>query len=143
MNAPFPLPDPEWEPTREFFSAAAGNELAIPRCEACGRLNWTPPEQCRSCASDRLEWTVVSGRARLFSWARVERAWVKAYQSITPYTTGIVTLEEDPALRLVTLIVAAEPAQLRADLPLEAVFRPLPYPEASSSQLVPQFKPVA
>lgn len=143
MNAPFPLPDPEWEPTRGFFAAAARHELAIPRCEACGRLNWTPPEACRACACERLTWSVVSGRARLFSWARVERAWVKAYRPIAPYTTGIVTLEEDPALRLVTLVVEAEPEALRAELPMQAVFRPLPYPDAPSDVLVPQFRPDA
>jgi uncharacterized OB-fold protein len=143
MNAPFPLPDPEWEPTREFFAAAARNELAIPRCEACGKLNWTPPERCRACDDADLRWTAVSGRARLFSWARVERAWVKAYQPIAPYVSGIVTLEEDPAVRLVSLLVDAEPAALRAELPLEAVFRPLPYPDAPSTLLVPQFRPAA
>lgn len=139
MNAPFPLPDPDWEPTRGFFAAAARSQLAIPRCQACGRLAWTPPERCRACAGERLEWSAVSGRARLFSWARVERAWVEAYRPIAPYTTGIVTLEEDPMVRLVTLVVDVDPAELRAELPLQVVFRPLPYPDAPQELLVPQF----
>ena len=143
MSLPFPLPDPEWEPTREFFAAAARGELALPRCEACGRLNWTPPERCRACDDARLTWAPVSGRATLFSWTRVERAWVKAYKPIAPYTTGIVALEEDPGVRLVTFIVDAEPDALRAELPMEAVFRPLPYPDAPSTLLAPQFKPAA
>jgi hypothetical protein len=43
----------------------------------------------------------------------------------------------------VTLLVDAEPEALRAELPLEAVFRPLPYPDAPSTLLVPQFRPAA
>lgn len=142
MKAPFPLPDPEWEPTRGFFEAAARGRLAVPRCERCGRLAWTPPERCRTCGEERLPWTPVSGRARLFSWARVERAWVKAFQPIAPYTTGIVSLEEDPDVRLVTLIVDVDPAELKPGLPLEAVFHPLPYPDAAPDVLVPQFTSV-
>ena len=143
MSLPFPLPDPDFAPTREHFAAAARGALALPRCRACGRLAWTPPERCRACDADRLAWEDVSGRASLFSWARVERAWVKAYAPIAPYTTGIVTLEEDPSIRLVTLIVDAEPDALRAGLPMEAVFRPLPYPDAPAELLAPQFKPAA
>jgi uncharacterized OB-fold protein len=143
VNPPFPLPDPEWEPTRGFFAAAARGELAIPRCEACGRLCWVPPEACPACGAASLAWHVVSGRGALFSWAVVERAWVKEYRPIAPYTTGIVTLEEDPSVRLVTLVVDAEPEALRAGLPMQAVFRPLPYPDASADVPVPQFRPVA
>ena len=143
MNAPFPLPDPDWEPTRGFYAAAARGELAIPRCEACGQLAWTPPEACRACGSERLAWQPQSGRAQLFSWARVERAWVEAYRPIAPYTTGIVSLEEDPRVRLVTLIVDAQPEALRPELAMEAVFRPLPYPDAPNDLLVPQFRPAA
>ena len=139
MNAPFPLPDPAWEPTRGFFDAAARGRLAVPRCEGCGQLNWTPPERCRSCGDERLPWAELTGRASLFSWARVERAWVKAYRPIAPYTTGIVTLEEDPSVRLVTLIVDVAPEALHAELPMQAVFRPLPYPDAAPEVLVPQF----
>jgi uncharacterized OB-fold protein len=143
VSLPFPLPDPEWPPTRAFFAAAAREELAIPRCEECGQLNWTPPERCRACTSENLAWSAVSGRAHLFSWARIERAWVKAYRPIAPYVTGIVTLEEDPAVRLVTLILDTTPEELRDALPMQAVFRPLPYPDAPDSLIVPQFRPAA
>jgi len=39
--------------------------------------------------------------------------------------------------------VEAEPEALRAELPMQAVFRPLPYPDAPSDVLVPQFRPDA
>ncbi len=36
MAAEFPLPDTEWEVTREFWAAAVRGELVIPRCDVCG-----------------------------------------------------------------------------------------------------------
>ena len=35
-TADFPLPDTAWEGTRGFWEAAAREQLAIPRCAACG-----------------------------------------------------------------------------------------------------------
>ena len=48
-SADFPLPDTEWEGTRGFWEAAAREELAIPRCAACGRYQWYPHARCRAC----------------------------------------------------------------------------------------------
>jgi len=71
MSDDFPLPDTDWEPTREFWQAAARHELVIPRCKSCGAWNWYPPERCRACDGAELPWTPVSGRGTLFSWAVV------------------------------------------------------------------------
>ena len=47
----FPLPDTDWPPTHEFWAAAARGELAVPRCDACGRYVWYPDGTCRFCDS--------------------------------------------------------------------------------------------
>ncbi len=138
-SAPFPLPDVDWEPLRPFWQAAARSELAIPRCEACGRFAWYPPERCRACDGAALAWTPVSGRGTLFSWAVVNRAWVKPFDRIAPYVTGLVALEEDPAVRMVSFVVDALPEALHVDMPVHAVFRPLPLPDAPAELLVPLF----
>ena len=139
----FPLPDVDWEPTRPFWQAAAREELALPRCDACGKWNWYPPEQCRACGSERLAWTATAGRGTLFSWSVVRRAWVEAFASKAPYASGLVALEEDPAVRIVTLLVDCEPESLRIDMPLRAVFRPLAFPPNPREVIAPLFTPAA
>lgn len=141
MSADFPLPDTDWEPTRGFWAAAARGELAIPRCASCGRYAWYPPERCPRCGGGELPWTAVRGRGTLFSWAVVERALVKAFASRVPFVTGLVALEEDPAVRLVTNLVDCRPGDLRVDMPVRAVFRPLPFPDASREVVAPLFTP--
>ncbi len=140
MSSNFPLPDVAWEPTAGFWAAAAREELAIPRCSACGALNWYPPPACRACKGV-LEWSTLCGRATLFSWSVVTRALFKAYADKAPYVTGLVALEEDPAVRIVTLIVDCDPAALAIDMPVHALFRPLEFEGVTGSVLAPMFTP--
>ncbi len=137
----FPLPDTDWELTREFWAAAAREELVIPRCGGCGRWNWYPSEQCPGCGDTDLPWTAVSGRGTLFSWAVVRRAFVEPFAEKVPYVTGLVALNEDPAVRLVARIVECPPDRLRVDMPLRVVFRPLSFPEVSREVVAPMFTP--
>ncbi len=109
MKNDFPLPDTDWEPTREFWAAAARGELVIPRCQACGAYSWYPSPRCTVCGGESLEWAPMSGRGRLFSWAVVRHAFVEPFRSKVPYVTALVALEEDPAVRLVTNLVDCDP----------------------------------
>ena len=112
-HADFPLPDTSWEPTRGFWEAAARGELAIPRCAACAAYNWYPREACARCGGTDMPWTAVSGRGSLFSWAVVRRALMKELREKAPYVTGLVALEEDPSVRIVTMLVDCDPDALQ------------------------------
>jgi hypothetical protein len=141
-SADFPLPDTEWEGTRGFWEAAAREELAIPRCAACGRYQWYPHARCRACGGGELPWTAVSGRGTLFSWAIVRRALVPAFAAKLPYVSALVALAEDPAVRVVTNLVDCAEERLRAELPVRVVFRPLEFPNVSRRVIAPMFTPI-
>ena len=142
-RADFPLPDAADELVGGFFAGAAHGELCIPRCVACTRWCWYPEPACPACAG-RLEWSATSGRATLFSWAVVWRAFLPAFADIVPFVTALVALEEDPAVRIVTMIIDVDPERLRADLPVEAVFRPLRFPTVADREvMVPMFRPAS
>ena len=142
MTVPFPLPDPDFEPTRPFFAAAARGELRIPRCRRCDRFQWYPPERCRACGSSELEWVQTSGRGTLFSFAVVRKPLLRELAPLVPFATGLVALAEDPAVRLVTRFVDCDLERLRPDLPVRAVFLPLGHPRVPAwSIVVPFFTP--
>ncbi len=130
----FPLPDLDFDLTRPFWEAAARGELAIPRCEACAAWVWYPRERCPGCDAPPV-WTPVSGRATLFSWTVVHQPLAQGFGELVPYTTGLVALAEDPSVRLATLLVDCDPAALRVDQPVTAVFRPLPLPDGPPAPL--------
>jgi len=139
----FPLPDPAWEPTRGFFAAAARGELAIPRCTGCGRRIWYPRPACPACGGTDLPWETVSGRGTLFSFAVVRRPLWRPFAERVPYATGLVALAEDPAVRLVTLLVDCAPEELRVEMAVHAVFRSLRFAGAETEVVVPLFTPDA
>ncbi len=141
MSRQSALPDPTWEPTRGFWEAAQREELAIPRCDACGRYTWYPAPRCAHCDAEQLQWTPVSGHATLFSWTLVTRSLFKAFADKTPYVTGLVALDEDPAVRLVTTLVDCDPEALHTDLPVVVTFRKLEFPGDETTLLAPMFTP--
>jgi len=136
----FPLPDVDDPLTAPYFAGAARGELMITRCDVCADYVWYPREQCPRC-SGALSWTAVSGAGTLFSWAIVRRAFLPAFADRVPLVTALVALAEDPAVRLPTYLVDADPATLRADEPVHVTFRPLSFSTVpGKSVIVPMFQ---
>jgi uncharacterized OB-fold protein len=141
-RAEFPLPDADDELTAGYFAGAARGELCIPRCGSCGRWCWYPEPACPACGG-ALAWTATAGRGVLFSWVVVERAFLPAFVEMVPFVTALVALEEDPAVRIVSLLVDTDPAELAVDLPMTAEFRPLAFPTVPNrAVVVPWFTPL-
>ena len=136
----FPLPDVTWEPVREFWEAAQRGELRIPRCDSCGHFSWYPRERCRRCQSTAFTWTLMSGRGELFSWAVVTHPFLPQFAGTVPFLPALVTLEEDPAVRIVTRIVDCDPDALEVGQPVEVTFRELEFTGVDGSVIAPLFK---
>ena len=138
----FPLPDVEWPPLHEYWAAAARGELVVPRCDGCARYVWYPDGACRGCGATARTWTRVSGRGRLFSWSIVHRAFIPQLADLVPFVTGLVTIDEDPAVRLATYVVDCPHDRLAIDMPLAATFRPLRFAAVAGTVTAPCFAPV-
>jgi uncharacterized OB-fold protein len=135
-RADFPLPDVDDERTAPFFAAAARGELAVPRCDTCGSLAWYPMDECDRCDGTSFTWTAVDGHGTLFSWAVVHRPFLPAFAEMVPFVTGLVALDVNPRVRMVSYVVDCEPERLVADQPVEAVFRPLRFPTVPDREVV-------
>jgi uncharacterized OB-fold protein len=141
VRADFPLPDTDWEPAREFWVGAARGELLIPRCDGCDRYTWYPRTRCRHCNGEDFTWTPMSGRGRLFSWVVVRHAFLPQFASEVPFVSALVALDEDPGVRLVTRIVDVDAVDLRFEMPLRVVYRPLRFDGISGAVTAPLFVP--
>ena len=140
MHADFPLPDISWPPLVPYWEAAARGELVLPRCTGCDRIDWYPTTTCAACGGEGRDWVPMSGRATLWSWAVVSHVWVPEFASLVPFTSALVAIEEDPQVRLATMVVDAEGIELVPDMPMEVAFRPLSFPPATASVVVPMFR---
>ena len=114
------LPDPAWSVARPFWEGCRAGELRIPRCDRCGRWVWYPAPLCPDCGGEHHVWTATAGRATLFTWVTVRRAFLPGYR--TPYVTALVALAEDPRVRLATFLRDIPTRGLRAGMPVELLF---------------------
>lgn len=141
MRPDFPLPDRGFALTAPFWDAAEHGELALPVCTTCDRITWYPAERCRHCGAPTLDWQRVDGGGRVFSWTVVERVLLPAFADDVPYLTGLVSLDRDPEVRLVTRLVDVEPDDLRIDLPVDLHFLPLAFSGVEGTVTAPVYRP--
>jgi len=116
------LPDTESPEFTPFWEGCRQGELRIPKCKRCGKLIWYPRITCPGCGAEEIDWTRVSGSGRLFTWVRVHRAFLPGFEKRVPFTTALVELIEDPAVRLATILADVPESGLRIGLPVEVAF---------------------
>lgn len=129
---PVPLPD---DTTRFFWDGAAERRLLLQRCDACSTYQYPPDVVCITCQSLALTPTEVSGRATLYSFIEMERAFHAGFVPHLPIVLALVELDEQPGLRMLTNIVDAEGATLEIGMALEVTY------EERGDIVLPQFKP--
>jgi uncharacterized OB-fold protein len=105
---------------QDFWEAVRRHELALQRCEACGRFRYPPSPVCPDCLSERFAWTPVSGRGTVTTWVVFHKPYFPSFADEIPYHVVQVELEEGP--RLTANLVDVPNDQIRVGLPVEVVF---------------------
>jgi len=114
-----PLPAPTAD-TAPFYEAALRGELRLQRCAACGRFRHYPRPTCPACLAREHTWERASGRGTVWTWTIVRGPTLPAFESRVPYNVVDVLLEE--GVHFVSEVLDCPPEDLRAGLPVEAVF---------------------
>jgi uncharacterized OB-fold protein len=110
-----------------FYSLLAEHKLVGTRCGSCGALYLPPRPLCTACYSDDMAWSEFSGKGKLLAFTTIHiapTAMIAAgYGRDNPYCTGIVQLEEGPAISAQILGVdATHPEQIAIGTPLQVAF---------------------
>ncbi|HLI74217.1 MAG TPA: OB-fold domain-containing protein [Acidimicrobiales bacterium] len=123
---------PAVDPESEFFwLGARAGELRIQVCDNCGKLRHPPRPMCPSCRSTARSWKPMSGRGTVWSYVIPHPPLLKPYADIAPYNVVVVTLDEDPHLRLVGNLVPGpdgelndiDPYSIEIGEPVEVAFK--------------------
>lgn len=132
-----PLPDPDCAILHPYWEAAAKRELCLPRCTGCRRFVWYPEPQCHGCGGEAHVWEQISGRGRVYSFVTVRRALYAPFADLVPYVSGIVTIDEDHDVRIVTRFLDADPETIAIDMPVKVRFEDFGYPLVKTNVLGP------
>ena len=104
-----PLPE-RTDRNAPFIEGLERHEFRVPQCQDCGDFHWVPYPACRSCLSDALQWTPVSGDAHIYSYTVVHRG-MGAFAEEAPYVIAMGELVEQPRPCLVIAQMVGFPWQ--------------------------------
>lgn len=127
-----PLPQPTLA-SAEFWTAGSDGTLRVLRCADCGAYTHPPLPRCRSCRSDRLSMSPVSGRGVVAGFTVNHQQWLPDFPP--PYVIAVVALEEDDGVRLTTNITGCPADQVRIGLAVRVRF------EKAGDVYLPLFEP--
>lgn len=119
-----------------FLEGLRHHEFLVPKCRDCGDYHWVPYPACRTCLSDALEWTPVSGNAHIYSYTIVHRG-LGAFAEEVPYVVVMGELVEQPRPCLVIAQLVGMPRQdIRIGQPIQIGFVDVPAEDSTSYRWV-------
>lgn len=121
-------------PTGFFWTSGADGRLRFLRCSSCSTLIHPPAPVCPSCFGREAAPDVVSGRATVHSFTVNHQPWDGVGDR---YVIAIVSIDEQPDVRLVTNLVGIDPDDVRIGMPVEVTF------EDHDPVFLPLFRPAS
>lgn len=102
-----------------FYRFVSEKRLMAAKCNECGTVLLPPKPMCTKCLSNHLKWIELEGAGKLLSYTVIYIA-PEQFQSITPYSVGIVELQN--GLRLPGMIRGVDPKEIRVGMDLKIDF---------------------
>ncbi len=118
---------------RFFWTSGADGRLRFLRCQECDSFVHPPAPRCPACLSSELSPEVVSGRATVVACTCNVQQWIPGSE---PYLIGLVAIDEDESVRLITNLVEVAVEDVEVGMPVEVVF------EEHEDVFLPLFRPV-
>lgn len=103
-----------------FWQAGERSKLLFTQCEECRRFIHPPTPACPRCRSRRVTQGEVSGKAVVESYTINYHSWERGLQ--VPYVIAIVSIVEQPNVRLTTNIVKCTPEAVYIGMRVQVVF---------------------
>jgi len=104
-----------------FYGFISEKRLMAAKCNECGTVLLPPKPMCTHCLSTNLKWIELDGAGKLISYTVIHVA-PQQFQSLAPYTVGIVELKN--GLRLLGMICGVDPEKIRVGMNLKIDFEP-------------------
>lgn len=102
-----------------FYKFVSERKIMAARCSECGTLLLPPRPVCTKCLSTDFKWVELRGNGKLLSYTVIHVSPVQ-FESMAPYTVGIVELEDGP--HLPGMIRDVEPEKIMVGMDLKVDF---------------------
>lgn len=105
-----------------YWEAAADRRLVMPRCCACGTFRWPAGPFCPNCHAQPVEWR-EPGAARIFSFTVLPVPGPEG-EAPRPRIPVLAEFDDAPGVRLVSVLIDAEPETVAVGAALDADWLP-------------------
>jgi uncharacterized OB-fold protein len=112
------MPDNPPFTVSSFYKFVSEKRLMAAKCTECGTVLLPPKPMCTKCLSTNLKWIELEGAGKLLSYTVIHVA-PEQFQSITPYTVGIVEFKNGLHLPGMIRNVDAEEIRVGMDLKID------------------------
>lgn len=126
------------ELTAFFWDGAREGQLLVQQCNTCHRFQHPPEPVCHHCLSFDLGHGKMSGRGTVYTYQVATQAFHPWFADKLPYVIGVVELDEQRGLKLLTNLVDFPEDALAVGARVQVRFRPL-----SDEFSLPVFAPAA
>jgi uncharacterized OB-fold protein len=104
----------------QFYKFLAEGKLMAAKCQKCGKIHLPPRPMCDNCYGQDFVWMEVSGKGKLLTYTTIHVA-PQQFQSLVPYTVGIVELEN--GLKLPGMISGIPQDAVKIGMELKVEFK--------------------
>lgn len=116
-----------------FWQAGAENRLLMQKCSHCGTFRWPAGPFCPQCRRQAVEW-VPPGQARIYSFTILPVPDADKDAPPRWRMPTLVEFDEAPGVRLVSVLVDADPAAVAIGSRVDVEWRP------AANGVVPVFR---
>lgn len=103
----------------DFAQYLKDGQLMGTRCKKCGATSFPPRADCGTCMSGDFEFFEMSGKGKLHTFTKIVAA-PTGFEDVTPYTVGVVDLEEGGRL-LAWIGDSIKEEEIKIDMDLQVV----------------------
>ena len=118
--APFRILPELSDRSRHFWTGGEMGELRILRCQDCGYYLHPPASICPKDRSSNVAPEAVSGRGTVATFTINHQRWMPDLE--VPYVIALISLPEQPELRLTTNLVNCDPADVHTGMAVQVLF---------------------
>jgi uncharacterized OB-fold protein len=130
---PLPADFMQDERDREFWEAAARQELVLHQCQVCRQYYW-PASCCTEHGIESMRWVPASGKGTVHTFTIYHRALNPIWKDDVPYNFSVIELAEGPLM--FGNVVGCANEDLRCGMAVEVVFD-----EVAPGVRLPKFRP--
>ena len=108
--------------TKPFWDAVQEKRLVVRKCTSCNTLQYPPKPSCRTCGSEKLEWTETSGKGHILTYMVVEDGRLGRRIPDQPFNIAVVTLDDDPRINFYSNLAGVPVKEVPVGAAVEVVF---------------------